>query len=85
MTASIPPNVHEEIHFLDEIERELVALTTAQLEGIVAVEAMVELPVSTTRKTVIPAQAGTHAESDVPTEGQGVVTRPGYGSRRAPG
>jgi hypothetical protein len=34
MTAPGPLTVHEEIDFLDEIERELVALTTADLEDV---------------------------------------------------
>ena len=35
MTASTPPTAHEEIDFLDEVEREMMVLTTADLESAV--------------------------------------------------
>jgi hypothetical protein len=80
MTASIPPSVHEEIDFLDEIERELVQLTTAQLEEMRNVEQVMSLPLSTTLQTVIPAQAGTHTTRAFTADSEGAVTPPGDGS-----
>jgi len=62
---------------LDAIEQALVQLTTAELEGM--------RPATGIFKTVIPAQAGTHAECDVPTESEGAETQRGDGSRRSPG
>ncbi len=90
MTASKSPNVHEEIAALDEIERELVRLTTADLEERrrgrrEAVFTPAPPLFSTESKTVIPANAGIHTECDVPTENEGAVTQRGDGSRRAPG
>ena len=89
MATSIPPNLHEEIDALDEIERALVRLTTADLEGRREAFSDHALPRShpsiDTRKTVIPAKAGTHAEGDAPTESEGAVTQRGDGSRRSPG
>jgi hypothetical protein len=64
MTAPIPLTAHEELDLLDEIERALVRLTTAELEprevASHAVFAPVQLPSTATIKTVIPAKAGTH-------------------------
>jgi hypothetical protein len=72
MTTSTPPGLHEELAALDEVEQALVQLTTADLEGVIL-------------ETVIPAQAGTHAECDVPAKSQASVTQRGDGSRPAPG
>jgi len=84
MTATIPPNVHEELALLDAIERELVRLTTADLESCTRVpDARVATPappLPASLKTVIPAQADTHAECDVPTENEGAAMRRGDGS-----
>jgi hypothetical protein len=65
MTAHIPPMAHEEIDFLDEIERELVALTTAGLVGgkpppPKTSKAMPTSTLTTNLKTVILAKARTH-------------------------
>jgi len=58
------PTLHEEMDLLDEIERELVRLTTADLEagatGSYRVFTPATPPLPTTQKTVIPAKAGTH-------------------------
>jgi len=89
MTASKSPNVHEEIAALDEIERELVRLTTADLEerrrGRREAAFTPAPTFPNTFEAVIPANAGIHTECDVPTENEGAVTPPGDGSRRAPG
>ena len=81
MTAPKPLTVHEEIAFLDEVEREMVALTTAKLE----VVAPALLPFTAELKTVIPAEAGTHTERDATAKRVGAVTQRGDGSRRTPG
>ena len=39
MTDFIPPTVHEELDFLEEVEREMMVLTTAELEGTVPAQA----------------------------------------------
>jgi len=95
MTAHIPPTEHKEIDFLDEIERELIALTTADLEGMreaataavdaVSAPATPVAPPFPALKTVIPAPAGTHDAPDVPTENDVSATPRGPGSRRSPG
>jgi hypothetical protein len=77
-----PRTAHEEIELLDEIERALVKLTTADLE---AACTSLSQPSPTIFKTVIPAKAGTHTECDVTTENDGAAAQRGYGSRRSPG
>jgi hypothetical protein len=91
MTAHIPPTEHKEIDFLDQIERELIALTTADLEGVSedtvnAVLAPVApmspmSPISPILATthVIPAKAGTHTTLDVPDDNEIAATQRGDG------
>jgi hypothetical protein len=83
MTASTPPSAHEEIDFLDRIERELIALTTAELEGIASL-----MPTSTpTPKSVMlatgepdsPTEAGTHTTPAANDEITVVATQKSYG------
>lgn len=69
MTAFTPPDVHAELALLDEIERELVALTTAELAP----------AFPNPLRSVIPANTGTHAECEVPTESEVAATQLGYG------
>jgi hypothetical protein len=80
MTAFIPPTLHQEIDFLDEVEREMVLLTTAELEVVTSAP-----PVTTTLKTVIPAEAGTHGRQAVNEENVVIATSTGYRPRPAPG
>ena len=94
MTAHIPPTEHKEIDFLDEIERELIALTTADLEGVSedTVDAVLApvapmspmspaSPASPILATthVIPAEAGTHTTLDVPDDNEIAATQRGDG------
>jgi hypothetical protein len=64
MTAPTPLTAHEEIDFLDAVERALAALTTAELEGAIMQSdrsaTPPQPPLAAKLKTVIPAQAGTH-------------------------
>lgn len=81
MTDFIPPTAHEEIDFLEEVEREMMVLTTADLEELT-------LPMSTlpsTLKTVIQAEAGTYSTQAVNDENIVAATPRGYGPRPAPG
>jgi hypothetical protein len=80
MTTPKPRTVQEEIAFLDEVEREMVALTTAKLEVVPAL-----LPFTAEFKTAIPAKAGTHTARDATAKRVGAVTQRGDGSRRTPG
>ncbi|WP_332848230.1 hypothetical protein [Massilia sp. S19_KUP03_FR1] len=81
MTAPIPLTAHEEMDLLDEIERALVRLTTAELAQRDAVVGPLTPPLSSTQKTVIPAQAGTHSNNEQSSR----MLFTGYGSPPARG
>ena len=88
MTAFIPPDVHEEIDFLEEVERELGVLTTAELEGVTSSAFISPAPapaLPTTPKTVIPAEAGTYTPQAVNDENVVATTPMGHRPRPAPG
>jgi hypothetical protein len=88
MTTSTPPGLHEQLAALDEVEQALVQLTTADLEGVIEPPldgAATTFHPAAALETVIPAQAGTHAECDVPAKSKASVTQRGDGSRPAPG
>ncbi|MDQ2818842.1 MAG: hypothetical protein M3Y65_00295 [Pseudomonadota bacterium] len=79
MTAFTPPTAQEEIAFLDNVERALLALTTADLVGISSA-AVTPAPASFAYfRTVIPAQAGTHTAHDNNDENIVAATPRGYG------
>ena len=90
MTDFIPPTAHEEIDFLDEVEREMMVLTTAELEGLANDANTPAAPLATTLKTVISAQAaghmpGPHTPRDNNDENIVIATPSGHGSRPSPG
>jgi hypothetical protein len=75
MTTPIPPTEHEEIDFFDEIEKELVALTTATLED----------EKSSRTTVIVPAPAGNRQAHHGPSDGASAATQTGHGSPPAQG